>query len=232
MGRSLTPLSSSTEIDAFIEKAHMPAPSDSRGRLLFALDATASREATWDHACALQAEMFAAIARLGTLHVQLCYYRGFHDFHVSPWVRDTQALASQMCGVSCLGGHTQIERVLRHALAETRQRPLQVVVLIGDCCEEALDPLCELAGELGLQGTRIFAFHEGRDPTGERLFRQLARLSGGVFAPFDTASAARLRELLAAAAVYATGGLRALEQFATGKSDQLLQLTHQLRNAP
>lgn len=230
MSKALTTLSSSREIDAFLEHAQLPATRSRPARLLFALDATASREATWDHACALQAEMFSAIGELDRLAVQLCYYRAFREFHASPWVSDTLALAREMSAVHCLGGHTQIARVLRHALDESQQLPLQVLVLIGDCCEEALDPLCQLAGELGLRGTRIFAFHEGSDPTGARLFRQLAQLSGGAFAPFDIRSAARLKELLAAAAIYATGGLSALEKFSSGKSDNLLQLTHQLRN--
>src|SRR3546814_9870581 len=36
-----------------------------RGRLIFAMDATASREPTWDRACRLQGEMFKETAALG-----------------------------------------------------------------------------------------------------------------------------------------------------------------------
>jgi hypothetical protein len=38
-----------------------------QGRLAFVVDATASREGTWDLASKLQAEMFEAAAALGTL---------------------------------------------------------------------------------------------------------------------------------------------------------------------
>lgn len=230
MAKSLQPLSDRTEIDAFIEQAgKLPAPHEQRARLLFALDATASRSPTWDRACELQSEMFLASDGVGALAVRLCYYRGYRQFHHSPWVASAQALLEQMNGVSCLGGHTQIGRVLRHALDESRQAPLHALVLVGDCCEEALDPLCEMAGELGLRGTPIFSFHEGDDPTGRLLFEQLAQLSGGAFARFDLASADRLRELLGAAAVYATGGIDALEHYAGQGSPALLALTHQLR---
>jgi hypothetical protein len=56
--------SGATEVDAFLRKlaaTAAPAPDaggNGRGRLIFALDATASREPTWDRASHLQAEMF------------------------------------------------------------------------------------------------------------------------------------------------------------------------------
>lgn len=230
MSKSLKSISTSTEIEAFIDQARkLPSPREPGGRLLFALDATASRSATWDRACQLQSEMFLATSDIGALQVQLCYYRGFRQFHHSPWVLSASALLERMNGVGCLGGYTQIERVLRHALEESQRAPLHALVLIGDCCEEPLDPLCELAGELGLRGTPIFSFHEGDDPTGRLLFEQLARLSGGAFARFDPRSADRLRQLLAAAAIYATGGLEALEHYAGRGNRELLALTRQLR---
>jgi hypothetical protein len=45
----------------------------SRGRLIFTLDATASRESTWDMAAQLQASMFEEAAKAGGLDVQLVY---------------------------------------------------------------------------------------------------------------------------------------------------------------
>ncbi|SEG22851.1 vWA domain-containing protein [Marinobacterium lutimaris] len=228
MGKSLKPVSDSKEIDAFLNQAKELVPSTSQtARLLFAMDATASRSPTWDQACGLHSEMFLASGNDGALQVQLCYYRGYREFHYSDWVAKPEALLKEMNGVSCLGGHTQIGRVLEHALREHRNHPINVVVLIGDCCEEPLDPLCELAGEMGLLGIPLFCFHEGDDPHGRLLFEQLARLSGGVFARFDLHSAERLKQLLAAAAVYATGGIAALENLARNNRD-LLALTHQL----
>lgn len=181
-----------------------------RGRLVFAIDATASRQPSWDRACQLQGEMFLATRDLGGLAVQLAYFRGFQEFAATPFLTDAADLTRRMTGVQCLGGQTQIERVLRHALAETRRDRIHALILVGDAVEEAVDPLCHLAGQLGLHGTPVFAFHEGGNPRAAEAFRQLAKVSGGAYAPFDAASAAGLRELLRAVAAYAAGGRAAL----------------------
>ena len=49
------------------------------GRLLFAMDATASREPSWDQACHLQAEMFGATDGLGGLEVQLVFLEAMEN---------------------------------------------------------------------------------------------------------------------------------------------------------
>lgn len=180
-------------------------------RLLFAVDATASRQPTWDLACQLQGEMFLASGRLATLSVQLCYYRGFNDFHASSWSSSTEALASAMARVRCEAGQTQLARVLRHALAEHRGVPLRAVVFIGDAMEESADRLCQLAGECGLRRLPLFLFQEGRDARVSDCFERMARLSGGARCSFDRASADRLASLLGAVARYAAGGREALE---------------------
>jgi len=181
-----------------------------RGRLLFTVDATASRQHTWDAACTLQAEMFLASRDLGGLAVSLAYYRGFHEFAATPFLTDTAVLARRMAQVTCLGGRTQIDRALRHALEETRREPIQAMVFVGDAVEEEVDPLCHLAGELRIRGTPVFVFHEGHDAAAGEAFRQIASLSGGAYAPFDHGSAGALRDLLRAVAVFAAGGRRAL----------------------
>ena len=195
-------------VDAFLQKvAAMPKvkAAGPRGRLLFALDATASRQPTWDKACEIQAEMFAATAALGGLDVQLAYYRGFGEFEASPWLGNAGELTRLMTSVVCLGGRTQIARVLDHALAETRRRKVNAVVFVGDCVEEPVDALCDRAGRLGVLGLPLFLFHEGPDAGGADAFRQMARLSGGACCPFDAASAGQLKALLRAVAVYAAG---------------------------
>src|SRR3546814_15791444 len=101
----------SADVQAFLRKvAATPSPGAgaSRGRLMFALDATASRQPTWDRACRIQAEMFHATAAIGGLDVQLVFYRGFGECKASPWVSDAAALARKMTAVGCLGGQTQI----------------------------------------------------------------------------------------------------------------------------
>ena len=229
--KDLPQKSSKAAIDAFVEKLRsMPAVTAGaeRGRLLFAMDATASREPTWDRACRIQGEMFTETDALGGLDIQLCYYRGFDEFETSPWMSAAKPLLERMTAVSCRGGYTQIEKVLRQAIDETRRNKVQALVFVGDCMEEDVDRLCHLAGELGILGVPAFMFHEGDEPTAARAFREIARLTSGAYCAFDAASAAQLRDLLSAVAVYAAGGRKALQDFGRGKGELVRQITRQL----
>ena len=229
MSKDLRKPSSQQEINAFLNQVRKtPAVhSGQGGRLIFAMDATASREPTWDQASQLQAEMFSETAALGGLTIQLCYYRGFGEFHASPWLSNTQQLLQQMTAVTCLGGHTQIEKLLRHAIMETRtnQKKINALVFVGDCVEEDIDKLATAAGELGLLGIPAFLFQEGHDPVASRAFKHIAQLTGGAHCPFDTGSAQQLKDLLSAVAVFAAGGHKALENFHQKRGNVVLRLT-------
>jgi len=252
----LTPRPANPAIAAFLDQARAVAVRPAaRGRLLFIMDATASRQPSWDRACHLMAEMFAATRAMGPqaaaggqsqaapgarspagsgagspaapgarnpaapgaqspgapggeggLAVQLAYWRGHMEFAATPFLADSAELTRRMAGVRCLGGQTQILRALLHALDETKRARVNACVLIGDALEEPLDPIAHAAGQLGLHGTPVFAFHEGEEPASAAGFRQIAQLSGGAFAPFDAGSADALRDLLRAVAVFAAGG--------------------------
>lgn len=208
--------SSSVEIDAFLGKVKSLARPDikgARGRLIFAMDATMSRQPTWDMALGLQAGMFTAVKDVGGIDVQLVYFRGLAECKTSKWVRNPESLARLMTKVSCRGGHTQIGRVLTHALGETGKAKVNALVYVGDCMEENIDDLCVTAGELGMLGLPVFLFQEGGDQNAETAFREIARLTGGAYCRFDAGSATQLRELLSAVAVYAAGGRKALENY-------------------
>jgi hypothetical protein len=223
--------SSQAEVDAFLRTVSRTPPrgaGDRRGRLLFAMDATASREPTWDRACDIQARMFEETVGLGGIEVQLAFYRGFRELRVSRWLSDAPALLRAMSAVRCVGGLTQIERVLDHLVAETRRTKVDAAVFIGDCIEEQVDRVCHRAGELGLLGVPVFVFQEGWEPTAERGFREVARLTGGAYCRFDASSAQHLRDLLGAVAVYAAGGRRALEDFGNRHGEMIKQLSHQV----
>ena len=223
--------SSDDQVNAFLRRvANTPAPvtASGQGRLIFALDATASRQPTWDRACQLQGEMFTETAALGGLNIQLVWYRGFGEFDAGPWLRRGDELARRMTSVHCAGGTTQIEQVLNHALHETRQHRINALVFVGDCMEENADLLCGKAGELGMLGVPLFIFQEGRNTVAEQAFRQMATVSRGAWCPFDAGSARQLRELLQAVAVYAAGGRRALEDFGQRRGGEVLRLTRQM----
>lgn len=217
--------SGSADVQAFIKQAQaLSANATGKGRLVLALDATMSRQPTWDLACKLQAEMFDAAGKAGSLKVQLVYFRGFGECRASRFVADTGALKELMVKIDCRGGHTQIGKVLSHALKETAREKLNALVYIGDAMEEELDDLADRAGRLGLQGVPVFMFQEGHDPGAERAFREIARLSKGAWFRFDRNSAATLARLMSAVAVYATGGLKALE--ARGRAGDRLMIEH------
>jgi hypothetical protein len=170
-----------------------------------------SRQPTWDLACKLQAEMFDEAGAVGGLSVQLVYFRGIGESRASAFVSDAKALRDLMVKIDCRGGHTQIGKVLAHVRRETEKRRVAALAFVGDAMEENPDHLCQLAGEVGLLGVRAFMFHEGADAAAARTFREIARLTGGAYLPFDRSSAAELRALLKAVATYAAGGLKALE---------------------
>lgn len=223
--------SAAEDIAAFVAKARAMSPHrpGARGRLVFALDATMSRQPTWDLALKLQADMFRAVKEVGGLDVQLVYFRGLNETRASKWVGDPEALARLMARVACAGGFTQIRKVLSHARREGKQAKVNAVVYVGDCMEEDIDELCARAGELALLGVPMFLFQEGREPRAERAFKEIARLTRGAYCHFDAGSARQLRELLAAVAVFATGGRKALQDYgAATKSGAAVRLLEQL----
>ena len=214
----------SGDIAAFVNKVGaMARPNAAQdGRLLFALDATMSRQPTWDLACSLQAEMFRAIPKPSALQVQLLYFRGFGECRSSKWVLDGDALAKLMTGIDCRGGHTQISKVFAHARAEHAKRRINAVVYVGDAIEESIDDLADKAGQLGLLGLPMFIFQEGRDTRVEGAFRDFARLTKGAYARFDASAPQELAALLKAVAAYASGGKDLLKLQASGQAQALL----------
>ena len=225
--------SSQSDIAAFVAKARAMSPyaDGSRGRLVFALDATMSRQPTWDMACALQADMFREAAGIGSLDIRLVYYRGINECRSSGWISDSAKLARLMGAIDCRSGETQIGKVLSHARSEAVASGIKAVVFVGDAMEESADDLCATAGELGLLKIPVFMFQEGRDAAAEKAFRDIARLTGGAWCRFDPGAAAQLRELLRAAAAYAAGGREALRRMSTTVASAT-QLLGQMKLAP
>ena len=196
--------SSGSEIDTFLAKvkAMTPVTGAGRGRLIFAMDATMSRQPTWDLALELQGDMFRAVKEVGGLDVQLVYFRGHGETRASKWVSDPEALAALMRRVACQGGYTQIRKVLTHARRESEAAKVNAVIYVGDCMEENIDQLGDLAGQLGLLGVPVFLFQEGNEPNAARAFKEIARLTRGAYC--------RIRRRFGAATPRASGGRRRL----------------------
>lgn len=221
--------STARDIDAFLKRAaKLPTLAQTKGRLIFAIDATMSRQPTWNRATEIQSDMFAVAQSIGGLAVQLVYFRGAGEFQASEWTASATVLANRMRDVSCRAGFTQLRRVLAHAAAEARQTKVGALVYVGDSFEEDLDSVLYEAGNLALLGVPAFMFHEGDDPRAASAFRSVARLTKGVYARFDSGAARQLRELLMAAAIYATGGAVALRAHAKKKGGEVLKLLQAL----
>jgi hypothetical protein len=206
--------SSSARVGEFLKKMQT-----ARGRLMFALDATMSREWAWDASVKLQADMFAEAAKLGGLEMQLVWYRGLDECKASHWTIDARALATAMSGIKCVAGLTQIGRLLTHARREHERQKVNAVIFVGDAVEEKPHELYDLTGGLGVP---VFLFQEGNDATVEKIFAQLARLTNGAHLKFAPGSLHELGELLRAVAVFSVGGTAALADLRTNAAHKLL----------
>jgi hypothetical protein len=193
----VTPVKS--RLAAFLERVN-PA----RGRVILAVDATASRQPTWDASVQLQAEMFAAVP--AGLDVQLVYYRG-NECVASQWFSNTTMLAAAMRKVVCQAGPTQLAKVLRHAQTENQRDKVGALIVVSDACEENPDNLYLRAVDLHVP---IFLFQEGVDPTVAAIYDRLAKITDGAFSQFNQGAAQHLADLLRAVAAFASGGVKAL----------------------
>ena len=213
MTKEIKSPSNSLAVQEFLTKSkQLATPNNSAGRLLFAMDATASRENSWDMACQIQADMFMSTQMMGSLEISLCYFHGYNEFKHFPWTQNAKNLRDQMLQVRCLGGQTQIKRTLDHAISICTKQNIKAVVYIGDCCEESIDHIATSAGKLGVLGVPVFIFHEGHEPSAKRAFQHIAQLTNGAYCAFDENSVAQLKDLLCAVAAYAVGGLSALKK--------------------
>lgn len=206
-----------TSVDGFLRQLEAtpqrPARDGRPGRLIFAMDATASRAPTWDMACHLQSQMFSETGAIGPLDIQLVFFRGYKECKASKWVGSAGEMLRLMRSVQCLAGRTQIERVIKHALHEVKTTEVDAIVYVGDSFEEQIDVVGEFAGELKLRKLPMFLFQEGNNFSASDAFRQLAILSGGAHCSLDQNSASQLGELLTAVAVFAAGGRSALDAY-------------------
>jgi hypothetical protein len=232
-GNAQANVSAPEDVSSFLEQVKRMPPAEKRpgqrGRLIFAMDATMSRQPSWDLALSLQADMFRAVKEVGGLDVQLVYFRGFNECRASTWVSEPTALSRMMTGVDCRGGNTQIGKVLRHVRRAASENRISAVVYVGDAMEENVDTLCQTAGEIGLLNVPIIMFQEGNDGVTREAYREIARLTRGAYFRLDASSARQLRELLAAVAVYAAGGREALADHSREKGGTARLLLEQLQ---
>ena len=202
------------DLDLFIKKlSSLPKKyNTTNGKILFGLDATASRQPMWDRAAHIQADMFEAALSLGGIEMQVAYYQGFGNFKAFPWSSDSKEIIDYMYSVQCLGGLTQINKFLEHAISELKKTKINAIVFIGDCMEENADIIINKAGKIGLKGVPIFIFQEGSHPDASFVFSEIARITNGFHSIFDSSSSSILKNLLKAVAIFAAGGKEGLKK--------------------
>jgi len=204
-----------------------------RGRLIVAMDATASREVMWDVASKLMGDMFMEVAAIGGLDVQLVYYGGaYGEVKQIAWTNDVSELVDRMGTIRCSAGPTNIKGILRHIRAENDREKVNAAVFVGDAIEESPPELYDAA--MGLD-VPAFWFQEGdgqvTDPNNpytqrgqrvEDVMRELSKITSGAFAKFDASAAKKLGELLRAVAAFAVGGVAALARQKTESARLLI----------
>jgi hypothetical protein len=181
-----------------------------RPRLIFGFDATASREPAWATARTVTDALVQALP--GELDVALAVHGGSMLHTFTEFTSDPRKLRDRAAGISCIAGTTRLLPILSRALSNAGVR---VVVYIGDVFEESPLRGRKLADAMGLKGIKLIVLHDTTDWNAKRdaeVFLDLARRTGGCVLPFDANAPARLRDLLAAVAVYAVGGERLLKE--------------------
>jgi hypothetical protein len=181
-----------------------------RPRLVFAVDATASREPAW--AAARQVTDALVKALPGALDVALAVHGGSRVHTFTAFTNDAKTLRDRAAGVACEAGMTRLLPILAASL----KRPaVRVVVYIGDVFEESVVQGRRLADEMGGKGIKLIVLHDTADASARRdveVFWDLAKRTGGCVLPFDASASGRLRDLLSAVAVYAVGGEKLLRE--------------------
>ena len=185
-----------------------------RPRLLFTMDATASREPSWNIAKEITGAMFEAVP--GALDVALAYHGGGRLQEITPFSTNARAFLDKLQMVQCRAGCTALNKILDAAIDIPQ---LKALIYVGDCFEESAIEAVELAQQLKLKGVRCFMFHDtssgtqGYDvKTARTIFEQIAQITGGALLPFDENSPGMVKALLEAIAIFASLGIKALEQ--------------------
>ncbi len=169
---------------------HAEPPADvgttSRPRLVFAVDATASREPAWAAAREVTDALVKALP--GELDgVALAVHGGSRVHTFTAFTSDPRTLRDLAAGVDCQAGMTKLLPILAASLK--RQATVRVVVYIGDVFEERNLPQGRhLADQMGVQGIKLIVLHDTADRSARRdaeIFWDLAKRTGGCVLPFD-----------------------------------------------
>lgn len=185
------------------------AVSERRPRLVFGIDATASREPAWEAAKKITDSLFTTLP--GELDVALAVHGGGVVSMFSAFSSDVQRFRDLAAGVSCRAGHTQLVPLMQR----TREHPdVKVFLYIGDCFEESEEEAYEAADALKARGIRAVMLHDASsgDMAARRVFEEIAKRTGGVCLDFYGGDRQAMKNIFEAVAVLAVGGIKLLQQ--------------------
>jgi hypothetical protein len=228
MATTIVTASASTAAALFSVLRHAEPPMETitpaRPRLVFAVDATASREPAW--AAARQVTDALVKALPGQLDVALAVHGGSRVHTFTPFTSNAATLRDRAAGVACQAGMTRLLPILSASL---KHPAVRVVIYIGDVFEESVIQGRRLADNMGQRGTKLIVLHDTADPAARldaEVFWDLAKRTGGCVLPFNASASGRLRELLSAVAVYAVGGETLLQERARDLPGAIALLEH------
>jgi hypothetical protein len=192
---------------AVTSKPSSPVSEEPRARLVFGIDATASRQRALATSAALTEEMLEAMP--GELDVALAVHGGNRVHTFTPFFTDAFMVQELVAGIRCKTGHTRMLDILERVL---KTEGVSVVVYVGDTFEEDAKRARKVATALGARGTRLIILHDTSTYTsdGAEVFSMMAKITSGAVLPFDSSALPKLRELLSAVAVLAVGGTELL----------------------
>jgi hypothetical protein len=199
---------------AHAKAAHIEAalrPRAGRPRLVFAIDATASRQPAWEAARTTTDALFQALP--GQLDVALAVHGGSRVKLFTEFVSEPAALRDQASSVRCEAGMTRLVEIMERCRDAS---DVKVLVYIGDVFEEGLEEAEQAATALRLRGTRVIVLHDRAqalqlDASAEA-FQRIAQFTQGAVLPFDPSAVTALRALLEAVATLAVGGIKLLQE--------------------
>ncbi len=212
--RSAVTAAASTASAGLAALGHVEPPAETvapnRPRLVFAVDATASREPAWAAARRVTDALVKALP--GELDVALAVHGGGRVHTFTGFTSDANTLRDRAAGVECVSGMTRLLPILS---ACGKQAGVRVVIYVGDVFEESVLSGRRLADAMGVAGMKLIVLHDTADPAARRdaeVFWDLAKRTGGCVLPFDANAPGRLRDILSAVAVYAVGGEKLLRE--------------------
>lgn len=191
---------------------------EQRPRLVFGVDATASRQPAWESAQRITDRMFDAIP--GALDVALAVHGGSRVHTFTQFSSDVGLFRGKAAAVRCMAGETKLCDLMERALESGGVR---VMSYIGDAFEESREMALALADRFRARGIRLVILADQPSPATLEFFQQLVARAGGAVLDFRAEQLDVMGEVLEGVAALAVGGRKLLAGRGTAGARLLLE---------